>query len=254
MLRESVADISLLTETWFNDDAKIKNELEDFTNKTGYGFIRKDRTTGRRGGGIAICFDSTRIQMSRSKIPPSKHEVLAAIGRRTGQRRKIAVVVAYVPPWYNSQENKSFYSYINDVILALKTKYENPIILIGADFNRRDMREATRDYPEMAPILTGPTRDQATLDAFVSNINHTIIDQGTLDPLYSETGIQSDHRAVFCSFRMSRVPSYNIEKYSYFHVDQEGISKFGGWLDTQSWSSVTEKPDASSMVVELHRL
>ena len=201
-----------------------------------------------------ICFDKTRIQMSRSKLLPSKHEVLAAIGRRTGQRRKIAVVVAYVPPWYNAQQNRSFYSYINDVILALKTKYENPIILIGADFNRRDMREATRDYPEMAPVLTGPTRDQATLDAFVSNINSMIIDQGTLDLLYSDEGVQSDYRAVFCSFWIPRVPSYNIQKYSYFHIDEEEILSFGEWLKRQSWNDVIEKRDASSMVVELHKL
>ena len=70
MLRETVADVSLLTETWFNDDIKIKNELEDFTNITGYEFISKDRATGRRGGGIAICFDKTRILMSREQTAP----------------------------------------------------------------------------------------------------------------------------------------------------------------------------------------
>ena len=158
--------------------------------------------------------------MSRSKLPLSKHEVLAAIGRRAGQRQKIAVVVTYVPPWYNAQQNRSLYSYLNDVVLTLKNKYENPIILLGGDFNRRDVKEAVRDYSDMSIIKTGPTRGDAVLDIGIGNINETLIDQGTLEPIQSDGGVPSDHRVVFFKFRMPRVPSYTVQKYSYVHVDE----------------------------------
>ena len=61
-------------------------------------FIRRDRADGRRGGGVAICFKNSLIDMSRIKLPPTKHEIVGAIGRRVGQRRKFAVLAVYLPP------------------------------------------------------------------------------------------------------------------------------------------------------------
>ena len=170
-------------------------------------------------------------------------------------RKKIAFVVTYIPPWYNAQQNRSMYSYINDVvILTLKTKYENPMILIGGDFNRREIKEATRDYPEIGPIRTGPTRGDAALDIFASNFNNLLIDQGTLDPLETDHGVESDHRAVFCRFRMPRVPTYTIQKYSYIHVDSKDIAKFGSWLKDQLWLRVVNSGTTTEMVEKLHEI
>ena len=156
ILNELVAHVCLLTETLLSNENKINDDLEDFYNRSGYNFLRKDRQFGRRGGGIAIYYDKPRIQMSKSKIPPSKHEVLAAVGRRVGQRRKIVFIVSYVPPWYNAQQDRSLYVYLNDVILAIKNKYENPMIVLGGDFNRRHVKEATRDYPDMLIVKNWP--------------------------------------------------------------------------------------------------
>lgn len=85
----------------------------------------------RRGGGVAVCYKSGMISFSKAKIPPSKHEVYAAVGRRTGQRRKVVVLVAYIPPYYNADQNKSFYNYVNDAPLALKAKYDDPYFFVG---------------------------------------------------------------------------------------------------------------------------
>ena len=99
-LNEIGADVCAVTETWFRtSDNQIKQTLEYFKHKYGYEFLRKDRSTDRRGGGIAVCFNSSRVNFVKAKIPPSKHEVFAAIGRRVGQRRKVIVLAIYVPPW-----------------------------------------------------------------------------------------------------------------------------------------------------------
>ena len=97
-LNEIGADICLVTETWFKENDLINNVLEDFKNQTKYHFLRKDRPLGSRGGGVAICYRTDKIQMSKAKIPPTKHEIYAAVGRRTGQRRKLVAVVIYIPP------------------------------------------------------------------------------------------------------------------------------------------------------------
>ena len=68
-LCELGADVCMLTETWFKENSQINNLLDDFTNKSGYTFLRRDRTGLKRGGGVAICYDSNRIQLSRAKDP-----------------------------------------------------------------------------------------------------------------------------------------------------------------------------------------
>lgn len=177
-MNKLATDVCILTETWFHNGVLINRMVEDFNSKSSYSFLQKDRQT-RRGGGIAICYNKNLIQMTKAKIPPSKHEVYAAVGRQRDQRRKIVMAI-YVPPWYNAQQNQSLFNYTNDALMALKSKYENPIILMGGDFNRRDAREATRDFPEVKIVNTGPTRGMATLDLILSNESGTLVDQGTV--------------------------------------------------------------------------
>ena len=130
----------LITETWFKEnDGQINLILEDFRHQYGYHFLRKDRPGQKRGGGVAICFKADRVSFVKAKIPPSKHEVFAAVGRRAGQRRKVVVIVVYVPPHYNADQNRSLLNYTNDVLMAVKSKYEDPYIVYGGDFNRRDL-------------------------------------------------------------------------------------------------------------------
>ena len=255
-LRELSADVCLLTETWFAGEngkgRQINVELDDFRHRTGYAFLRKDRVGSKRGGGIAVCYDSDRIEMCKAKIPPSKHEVFAAVGRRKGQRRKVVVIVIYVPPWYNAQQNKSLYSYTNDVVLAIRKKYDDPSIIIGGDFNRRSIKNIASDFTDIKQIKTGPTRGAATLDVFLTNLVEDVTDQGTVDPIESEEGIASDHRTVFFSVRMPRVPDYVVQKYSYHHITDEGCVKFKKWLTEQDWPGLLTGDDSSIMVERLH--
>ena len=131
-LCECNADICLITETWLQDIERIKNVLEDYQQKHDWKFLRKDRVTGGSGGGIAIGFNTKKIEMSKAKIPPNKHEIYAAIGRRRGQRRKIAVLVVYIPPSYNAERTRSLYRATNDALMAIQNKYAN--ILLGGRF------------------------------------------------------------------------------------------------------------------------
>ena len=222
-MNELGSDVTVVTETWFkSNDQSINCLLEDFKNKNGYGFLRKDRQSDKRGGGLAVCFNSARVQFCKAKIPPTKHEVFATIGRRVGQRRKVVVLAIYVPPWYNADQNRSLFKYTNDAILAIKSKYENPYIIVAGDFNRRDFRLATNEHTEIKAVTTGPTRGAAVLDVIGSNMNDNVIDCGVTAAIASEEGIETDHGTVFCQFRMPRVPTYSVETFTYLHMNSEG--------------------------------
>ena len=253
-MNELGSDVCVITETWFKpDDAQIKVTLDDFKYKYGYEFLRKDRAGPKRGGGLAICFNTNRINFVKAKIPPSKHEVYAAVGRRVGQRKKIVVLAVYVPPWYNSDQNKSLYKYTNDSLMVLKSKYEDPYIVVCGDFNRRDFKLATREYPDIKPVTTEATRGNTVLDIIGTNMNASLIDQGVVAPIVSETDMATDHATVYCQFRMPRVPAYTVQNYSYLHMTDQGHEAFGEWLQKVDWSSLYSLKTVNEAVDELHK-
>ena len=103
-LYELGADICIVTETWLKDEECDNQPLIDFQAKTGYKLIRRDRRAGR-GSSIGIFYNAELLEMTKVKIPFSRHEILAAIERRVGQQNK----------------------------------YACPYILTAGDFNRRDL-------------------------------------------------------------------------------------------------------------------
>lgn len=119
--------------------------------------------------------------MTTAKIPPTKYEIMAAVGGRCGQRRKVVVLAGYTPPNFNAGQNKSFLRALNNIITAIKTKYVNPYVLVGGDFNRRDFRLVTREHPNIKQIITGPTRGNVVLDIQACNMHDLLIDCGTAD-------------------------------------------------------------------------
>ena len=156
------------------------------------------------------------------------------------------------PPHYNAHQNKSLFKHINDSILALRTKYEDPYIFLGGDFNSRNFRLAVEVFPQIKAIHTSPTRGRAVLDILSSNYNDSLVDSSVVEPICTEKEIQTDHMTVFACFRMPRVPSYNIEQYSYRHLTAEGHDKFGGWLAAKNWSCVLNAVDLDVAVEALH--
>ena len=67
-------------------------------------------------------------------------------------------------------------------------------------------------------------------------------------------GIGTDHLTVFASFRMPRVPSYTIDRYSYRHLTEEGHVRFGQRLDEMDWGLVTSARTVDEAVGNLHDL
>ena len=151
------------------------------------------------------------------------------MGRRIGQRSKILVVGAYVPPWYTAAQNRNFYSYVNDCLIQLHNNYDRPYVIVAGDFNKRDFKLATCDFPEMKQIQTGPTRGNSVLDVIGTNLNDQILESGVAPPIQNDfQGADADHGVVYTAFRMARVPQYEIESYSYHKITVKAALKKSG--------------------------
>ena len=79
-----------------------------------------------------------------------------------------------------------------------------------------------------------------------------LVDQGTTKPVRSNEGVESDHCTVFAQFRMPRIPSYDIQEYEYYHLDEVGDNKFAEWIGRQDWKAIIDCDDPDEQVEALH--
>ena len=166
-LHEIDGHIALVNETWFRPSNELERMLEDRQNVLGYLCIRKDRSNGM-GGGVAIIYKHSEIKMQQLKID-SDYEIVAALGRRTGQRRKLIVISAYIPPNYDAENHEAVLEKIANLVGSFKRKYNSPYIVVGGDFNGRNIVKELRPYPDMKLQKTPPTRGNKTLDLVLTN-------------------------------------------------------------------------------------
>ena len=181
-------DVTIIAETWTNNNNKINQLLKDYEDKSGYSIIRRDREHGRDGG-VAVLFNRHKIQMTRAKLPQSDFEILAAIGRRQGQRRKVCIMAVYLPPWYNAARNRRCLQYINDCLVLLNSRYNDPYIFLGGDFNNRDVKQAIKDLPSVKVIKTTATRGCNILDVIATNAAADVIESGVTWPIADNNNV-----------------------------------------------------------------
>ena len=110
-----------------------------------------------------------------------------------------------------------------------------PYIIIAGDFNRHSLILATSDHPDVNSVSTGATRGSATIDLIAVNNLEMILESGTVEPIVIDEVVPTDHRTVYVTLRMPRVPQYDIQKYTYRHIIKEGEAKFGSWLEQKEW-------------------
>ena len=81
-----------------------------------------------------------------------------------------------------------------------------------------------------------------------------IVESGTLPPLYTQAGTESDHLAVHLLARMPRVAPYKIQQYSYLKQTAEGDETFAKELRSACLDSINDEQCPTKMVDKLHEL
>ena len=96
---------SLVTETWFSNAKKVKDELLEVENGQNIGFICKNRK-GKRGGGVAIAYNKSKMCLKKYTIPGNEFEMVCAVGNSSSDTRKFAIFSIYIPPNQPAEKNK----------------------------------------------------------------------------------------------------------------------------------------------------
>ena len=255
-LEEIDGHMAVITETWFKSTPQLEQILRDAEDVTGYAFVRKDREqndNNARGGGVAVVYKKSNLETTELKVK-GNHEIVATLSRRTGQRRKIVAIGAYIAPAADAEESKDFLETISDAIRTFKNKYCAPYFIIAGNFNKRKIAVELREFTDIKLVRTGPTRGKNTLDLVFTNFPEFIKEFGTLPALFNADGVMSDHDAVHLLARIPRVPDYKIDKYSYIKQTAEGDKKMTEQLSKVDWTRVTGQRHVDLMVDNLHQI
>ena len=70
-------------------------------------------------------------------------------------------------------------------------------MIIGGDFNHRDIASAVTLAEGVTLVPTGPTRGINTINLVYTNVQDAVLESLTLPPLESRAGTASDHRCVY---------------------------------------------------------
>ena len=250
MFREKNLHFSLITETWFKNNKYTREELENIKNAEEIEFICKHRN--KRGGGVAIAFNSRLANFKPLTIRGNKYELVGAVGNIKDDMRKCVVFSLYIPPKQTVETTSSMLRCLGDAIEKAKLDYENPYIVIGGDMNRRDLGPAIEDFPDITVAATGATRGSAVLDIIATNLTDALkVDTFLpLETFDSET--TSDHLTLIGSARQQKFHHYTTTTYSTRKYTEEAEREFGNDLLSIDWGLVAgDTPTESAAKLDL---
>ena len=251
-LVEKGADLAFVTETWFQDHRDSYQELREYSDRFALGIINRNRTSCatnlRQYGGVAILF---RLKTTRLEqfflINPNEHEVVAAHGKITGIKGKVFCVACYAPPNLTREKADDLLNYLSDVISEGKRKFDNCTVIVCGDFNQWPAESLLDEHPDLFEVDHGPTRRGRAIDRSFVNFGRSIIESGTLSPLETEQGVQSDHKVAWAKaeFKTERPEKAT---YTYRKYTEKGAADFLAELATVSWRKVYESKSTTAKV------
>ena len=167
-----------------------------------------------------------------------KHEIVCATGTSSLKKRRLAIVSVYLPPSLSKQQMDSTIETLISLVSNLLTKYQDPILFIGGDFNRKDMSAFLAAYPDLLPINAGPTRRGVSLDQVYTNMHQKISQKSIMKPLCKPNGVPSDHDIIAAACTLPRRRIAITKSFTFRPFSQEGLEKFKALTLQVDWEII----------------
>ena len=155
---------------------------------------------------MAVVYDNTKIRLTNFGVANvrSKSEIVCAVGNTSLTKRKIAAIAVYLPPNLNAAACETAVDDLIECINKIKTKHCDPILMVGGDYNNKNITRLLTAFPELSPVEAGATRRGAALDEIYTNISQSVKEKCVLKPLVKFDGTPSDHDIVAATFKLPR--------------------------------------------------
>ena len=231
---------ALLNETWlYKGDPQAKKLLSDIKIEHNIEIIRRDRDS--RGGGVAVAFDSSLMNLRKLDLSAlngkKRFEILAVRGKVKGYKNEITAFSCYLPPKLTRQESADFFDVLTDAIAESRTTSEG-WITVGGDWNNRPLAPVLDLFPEIKKLSTPPTRKDRTLDILCNNFNPYVKNAIVCSPLEGEIGQVSDHKIVLFEALLPRPKAFTWQTHEYLQITDRGKERFIELLNTMDWSTL----------------
>ena len=241
---EMGAMIGIVTETWLSEGDHLEKDIVDLKYGAGIGLICKNRLPNDRGvahGGVAIAYRTSSCRTSELALPnPDGHEVLCTVTSMPGYTRQLVTIACYMPPGLTVPAARACVRHVEDIIIEIRRRYKEPLILLGGDFNQWKIEEAVEDFADMREANVGFTRKEKCIDRLFTNFDRAQRSSGTVPPLDVEPGqpgTASDHRVSYIKAVLPKVRKFEWMSYRYRYNIEDSAKQFGAWLSTYDWGA-----------------
>ena len=131
--------LGIVTETWLADGASLDRDVQDLASGAGLDMVFLNRQPNERGiahGGVAVISNRSSCTLKKVELPnPGGFEILTTVSAMPGYSRKLITVACYLPPNYTVPRGREALDHIEDVVREVKSRYQDPFIVVGGDFN-----------------------------------------------------------------------------------------------------------------------
>ena len=226
-------DFMIVSETWLQYRKSHAEDLKKLEEGYNIGHCKKNRKT--RGGGVAILYKNTKLSLKQCYPFPADIEITCAIGKTLHDNRKVLILAVYIPPKTSAAQFDRIGDCISERIGRAKNEHDDPYIVIGGDFNRRELAGKIANYPDIIKQDVGNTRGLAQLDCCYSNLAEGIRQVKTCRPLMDERGNESDHSIVMVRHAAKKVHHFKKTINFQRSYTEAGAEKFGTMLEEMDW-------------------
>ena len=251
---------AIISETWLAHGSRLEQDAEDLLLGQGLAIKYLNRPPSINGvahGGVAVVTRASITKIKDYSFPnPQSFEVLGTCISVTNVQRKFYAIAAYIPPNYTAARGKSCLEHINNMVLDIKRKTQDPYILVAGDFNQWPIGDALQDYVEMTEVPSPPTRGDRKIDKIFINWYEDVIDSGCLPPLETEgeNVTFSDHKIQYLCSRVQKKDAIKWEVFTHRPYNDKGAEAFVRELSEMSWDTVYAEETSNAMAAKYQSL
>lgn len=132
----------------------------------------------------------------------------------------------------------------------MKAKYNDPIIFIGGDLNRRDIAPVFDEFADIERKFFDPTRLDACLDVMFGNFEAE--NNGVFAPLYSQNGTPSDHSCVVFNVAIKKEKNFTWVKKTARKHSREAVAAFKSSFEKVNWSEIMRPNMSPDELVKIY--
>ena len=151
LFEECHLHFSIVTESWLTDGRQLDQDIVDLEHGTDLKIIYKNRPMRRNsrrkvGGGIAIVYNKSMCNFKEVRQNRAGFELVCAQGRVDGINRHILIIGGYIEPRSRVAQVDEMKTEITDIILKVKAQKKDPLVVIGGDWNKRDIAQLLQTW------------------------------------------------------------------------------------------------------------